>query len=431
MPLYSLRLSLPRRLVPTIGSDTFLWTNDSRGSFKTAVGPRLGVLGPVPQPNVELVRLAAAVYAADRTTPRREGGANWSRREIGLTIPVWDLDRWQTIAADLVGLLGLLSGDQWDLEFVRASTPRGEPRAARPAPVERAVLLSGGADSLCGALLSRHELAGAPQVLVSHVSWTNLAPIQRTLASDIERLVPGGPQRHEQISFSRRRCQPLSGRRFPNEYSLRSRSLLFVSLGLAVAAIDRVPLWVPENGFASINPPLGPERRGSLSTRTTHPRLLEGLTTVLTAAGVHAEIVNPFASLTKGEVFRLVRDLLGNEEAAGLLGQSHSCGHSGGRSFGFPATEHCGVCFGCLVRRAAFLASGLTDTTPYIANRSPSPERDGFLARKSAVAAARFFTDRGIRQSDIASLCLPPSYPAQEAYDLCKRGAAELRLLWL
>jgi len=427
---YSLRLSIPKRLAPTLGSETFLWTNDNRGSFDATVGPRLGALGPVPQPNIELVRLAAAIYAADRTTSRRQGGANWSRREISLTIPVWNPDRWRAIAAELVRLLGLLSGDEWNLNFVRANTPRGETNAKRPAPVERAVLFSGGADSLCGALLSRHELAGAPQVLVSHLSWTNLSTIQKTLAGAVERLVPGGPQRHVQILFSRRSAQPVSGRRFPNDYTTRTRSLLFISLGLAIASIDGVPLWIPENGFASLNPPLGPERRGSLSTRTTHPRLLEDLSAMLAIAEVHANIVNPFASRTKGEVFRLVGHLLGDDEAAAIIAQSHSCGHTDTRWLGLPATEHCGVCFGCLVRRAGFRASGLTDATPYLVHRPPDSTLRGFLASKSAIAAARFFTDRGIRHSDIASLSLPTSYPVRDAYDLCERGIAELKLLW-
>ena len=58
------------------------------------------------------------------------------------------------------------------------------------------------------------------------------------------------------------------------ETSTRGRSLAFYAF--AVLAASRVPgqnveIFVPENGFICINPPLVPGRMGSLSTKTTHP----------------------------------------------------------------------------------------------------------------------------------------------------------------
>jgi hypothetical protein len=427
MPDYFLRLSVPECEAAELSCDNFLWSKDSRGSFSTTAGPRLVELGPVPQPNIEFVRVAVGVYAADRTAPR---GSTWSQRQIGLRIPVWDPDRWTAVSLELAALLGFLSGDLWQLEFVRANTPRDRSPMPRAPRVQRVVLLSGGSDSLCGALLSRAELGDAPQALVSHYSSNHVSPIQRALLDSIERVVPGGPLYHHQVRLLRRSHQPLSGLPFRNEYSTRTRSLLFIALGLAVASIDGVPLWMPENGFASLNPPLSPERRGSLSTRTTHPSFLSGLSTLLDSIAVHGEISNPFTQLTKGEVFQNVARLLGDEEASRLLSMSHSCGHTGAWTKGFPAAEQCGVCFGCIVRRAGFLAAGLTDHTRYISDRVASPERDSYLSKKSAIPSARFFVNRGIRMSDIASLSLPRSYPAEEAYELCQRGISELRQLW-
>lgn len=427
MPSFRLRLSVPARLTAAEAAGTLLWSREGRDSFVTRLGPSLGDLGPVPRPNIELVRLAAAVFAADRSALRRGGGSNWSRRDIRVSVPVFEAERWLSISDRLAALLGFLSGDDWQLRFVRARSPREPINAAIPR-ASRVVLLSGGADSAIGALMARDELAGEPCALVSHVGATNLSPIQQDVASLVESLLPGGPQRHVQIRFSRG-SKRVDGSSFANEYSTRTRSLLFLALGLAVASVDGVELLVPENGFASLNPPLGPDQRGSLSTRTTHPAFLSGLSELLAEAGAHAVLRNPFEDLTKGAMFRQAADLIGNGQAAALLSSTHSCAHTGHRSFGLPVRYQCGICFGCLLRRSAFLASGLADTTDYLCSMS-DPHLAGYLADKSMERPVREFLDRGIRPTDVAALSLPPAYPGRMALDLCRRTIAELRLLW-
>ena len=75
---------------------------------------------------------------------------------------------------------------------------------------------------------------------------------------------------------------------------------------LVVQVLRGKRLVIPENGFMSLNPPLLPERRGALSTRTTHPSFLAQLREVLDVVGIDVELDVPFAALTKGETFRLV-----------------------------------------------------------------------------------------------------------------------------
>lgn len=424
---YRLRLSAPGKLTSKEAASTFLWAAGERSSFETALGPSLGRLGPVSKPNIEFVRLAVGVMAADRSTPRRLGGSNWSRREISLSVPVFEPDRWQAISDRLTPLVNFLTGDLWEFEFV-ASRSSKEPPKGRPAVAVRAVLLSGGADSAVGALLSRSSLSEDQHVLVSHLGATNLSPVQQTVARQVEALFPNGKQRHVQITLTRRQRR-LDGSPFPQEFSTRSRSLLFLSLGLAVASIDGAELWVPENGFASLNPPLAPDQRGSLSTRTTHPAFLAGLRELLPEAGVHADLRNPFEALTKGEMYRQAADLAGAEQAARFLSSTHSCAHTGHRSFRFSIRLHCGVCFGCLVRRSAFLASGLTDSTEYLTSIA-DPRLQRYLADKSMERPIQEFIDRGVGPADIAALSLPMSYSARAALDLCRRAIEELRRLW-
>lgn len=429
MTIYKLSLSLPKTISAEQANTNFYWTPQGASSFVSKIGnsrlgPSLGALGPVPEPNIEFMRLAALVYAADRTVPRQINGSNWSQREFEVSVPVSNPLRWEPIRERLQNLVGFLSGDDWSFEFIKKRSPK-EKIADAPPTVNRAVLLSGGADSAAGALLSRHELGSEPHVLVSHFGPTFLPHIQDKVARMIFEFAKGPDQPHAQIHFSRRKKQP-NGMKFTDEYSTRSRSLLFLALGLAIASIHDVPLWVPENGFASLNPPLGPDRRGSLSTHTTHPYFLEGLANVLTEADVHADFINPFSRMTKGEMFRNASDLIGSNAASKFLSSTFSCTNTDQRFQRMPSTTHCGVCFGCLVRRSAFVAAGLKDQTQYLRGLS-QPRIDNYLRTKSAENSMQVFIERGIKLADIAALSLPDSYSPQEALDLCQRAIAEMR----
>ncbi len=217
----------------------------------------------------------------------------------------------------------------------------------------------------------------------------------------------------------------LTGWRVADEQSTRSRSLLFLALGLAVASVHQVPLWIPENGFASLNPPLGMERLGSLSTRTTHPAFLGDLSSLLNSVGAHGEITNPFSGNTKGEMFRRVADLIGTSAATGFLSTTNSCSHTGQRAFKVSSSTPCGVCFGCVVRRAAFAAAEIPDETQYI-DAAGNTKLQAWLDKNSIEEAVRRFVARGVKSRDVIALSLPSSYSAADALDLCQRGSREL-----
>ncbi len=148
-------------------------------------------------------------------------------------------------------------------------------------------------------------------------------------------------------------------------------AILFLAFGLAIASIEGLPLWIPENGFASLNLPLTADQRGSLSTRTTHPLFLEQLARLATAAGAHAVIENPLSAMTKGEMFARVAELVGRDAASDFLSATHSCGHTGHRNFQLSPLQHCGVCFGCLLRCASFLTADVKDQTNYLSALPP------------------------------------------------------------
>lgn len=427
---YELRLSVPQSVPAGRSKDLFYWSTAHLGTVVAtmnhkSVGPKLGQIGPVPRPNIDFVRLATAAFAADRSTPRARGGSNWSRRDFELTVPVFDPDAWDAIEPRLSPLLQFLTGDRWALRFVQGRSA-AETVKKPLTDIERVVLVSGGADSACGALFSRAKLGDANQVFVSHLGALNLAPYQNGVVESVRTLLPGGEIQHRQINIGRRRHQ-VDGVSYGQEPSSRSRSLLFLSLGLAEAAIHGVELWVPENGFASLNPPLGPERRGSLSTRTTQPAFLSELPKVLADAGVHTDLRNPCERLTKGEMFTKAAQLVGDDEAAQMLSATHSCSHTGFRPPGVPMRTQCGVCFGCTIRRAAFAASGLDDSTDYLAATDTTVA--AYIEHNSVARAIRDFMSRGVSGRDIAAMSLPTGYSPAEALDLCQRMIGELEIL--
>ena len=406
---------------------TFYWPANGPSSFRAPFGPRLATIGAVRPLNVDLVRLALLVFAADRSTIRRVGTTNWSSREFSLTVPVSDAQSWGTLSDELGSLLAFLTGDTWALNFRNARPPREQgvkgPDLQEPS---RVVLMSGGADSALGVLESRRQLGVTEShVLVSHVGLTVLAPIQRKVAETASTIARGPTQSVKQIRLVRRQ-QQVDGSNFKNETSTRSRSFLFLALGLAHASVHGVPLWIPENGFASLNPPLAPNRRGSLSTRTTHPAFLDVLSRILEEVGAHAMIVNPFAHMTKGEMFRAAANQFSEAEISGFLSATHSCGLTGQRSKRIPTTTQCGVCFGCVVRRASFAAAGLNDTTAY-ADAGHSDDLAKWLDDNSVLPDIRRFVQRGVTRRDLLSMSLPDDYSLSDARSLCERAVKELR----
>lgn len=427
MAQFDLRFQIPSVVTRQAAESTLYWTVDGAGTFNTSLGPRLGKLGPVRRESIELYRLAAMVYAADRSVPRRIGQVNWTQRPLVLSVPVLDPAPWTAITTELQALLDFLSGDRWELTFRAARLPREEAGPNQYPDVQKVVLMSGGADSATGAFLARTR--PEQHLLVSHVGATSISPIQKDVAERIRALRPdGATQHHKQTVFTRRLIQP-GGYRFRNESTTRTRSFLFLALGLAWASINEVELWIPENGFASLNPPLGPDQLGSLSTRTTHPWFLAELSRLIGLVGGWGTLSNPFAAQTKGEMFRWLADEVSDDSASDLLSSTNSCAFTNRRWLGVSATDHCGTCFGCLVRRASFAAAGLTDRSAYVIDAPPSDAAKAQLEKASILPSIRGFVARGIRVSDIAAMRLPEGYSAGEARDLCLRGARELETL--
>ena len=389
-------------------------------------------MGPLPRPYIDLLRIAVAVYLVDRTTKRARGKGNRWERSLEVAIPLSEPQRWESQAANLAQMVGFLTGDRWEFQFTRRRAAGARVRGdRRPAATPIVCLFSGGADSLCGALLALSETGVAPH-LVSHWDWTVVRSAQMRVRAQFAKLTDADPT-SEALRIGRRDSQIGSGVTFVKEDTSRSRSLLFLALGLASAHLRDADLWMPENGFLSLNVPLAPERRASLSTRTTHPRFLGDLRRLIQAAGITVTIRNPFEGETKGEVFGRLARLYNPERLGRALSETYSCARSDARLAGFPPAMQCGVCYACLVRRAAFAAANVPDQSTYIelATRGDAAARTRWLTAKRLAdyETVRYAVARGFDERDILSLGLPPGYDLGGALGLARRGLAELSAL--
>ncbi len=418
-----------RRLIigPTaggkFGTETFAWRS-ARGesSFHSDLDPELRWLGEVPRAHKDFVAFATAVFLADRTVKRPRG---W-HRSIELEVPIYDLAGWDGLADHFAQTLKLLSSDTWQLSFTQRPEPKKLEVTNHP-EVDRVLLFSGGADSLCGAI--RSLASGERLLLVSHWDWAGHAGVQKLVAKRLAARFPKQVVRRE-IRLSRRSTQIGGGGTFGDEATRRTRSLLFLSLGLADASVEPVaPLWIAENGYAALNPPLAGERRGAMSTRTTHPLVLRRVGDAVRTLGGRADFDNPFASTTKGEMYTEAAHTLGKADAEKIFAVSHSCSHVRyAQGTGYPPATQCGVCFGCLVRRAAFHASGLEDTATYL-HKAIAPAQQPHHLRATAtseIRTVRYAGARGLKVSDILAVGLPEGIDIDAAVSVAQRGLAEL-----
>lgn len=363
----------------------------------------------------DLLSLALAVVSADLAGHRKSSPDGWTR-VFELTVSVIDASLWNANAAIIERLLAFLTTDRWTLYFIEGGIlPKPERKPIFP-DEDCIVLLSGGLDSYIGAidLVAR----GLKPVAVSQTVRGD-GKQQRDFSTAI-----GGGLRHIQISHAAK---------IPNQESpasQRGRSIIFLAYGVFMAttlaryhAGEEIKLYVCENGFISINPPLTGARLGSLSTRTTHPVVLGLLQQILDAAGLRVKIVNPYRFKTKGE---MLRECLNQNLLEKYAFQTTSCG----RYKTFKLT-HCGRCVPCLVRRAAFYTWKGADSTEYVYKNLAQDNEDhaGFDDVRSALIGIAECQEAGVTRWLGSTLSSGLVEDKQKLSGTVERGLSEIQTL--
>jgi hypothetical protein len=356
----SVYFSTGRQSEDTLGCDHAVGLEPT--SLDLKIHHNLGLLGSAPQtlPDQVLTFLLTclAVWATDKIVVRQQASDAWTR-QLKLSCPA---PGWSKALAGVSALAGFLTGDDWSLEARDGQQPleiQAKPDYSwQPDCV---CLFSGGVDSLAGAIDLLE--AGKRILLVSHYDFGQLAGAQNLLT---DRLISHyGPEKVRRWGFRIQFEAP--------ELSLRSRSLLFIGLGVAAASVwgRKLPLQIPENGWISLNPPLTGNRLGSYSTRTTHPYVISGLKNFLASVEINQDLVNPFQFKTKGEMLRRSRN---QSLLHALLPYTISCAHPVASRWKKDRQGNCGYCFPCLMRRAACHGAGWDDGREYLYDALKQPE---------------------------------------------------------
>ncbi len=340
---------------------------------------RLGV--KIPAQVMDFLSIALAVTAADTFVQRESSEDGWTR-QFSLRLPLHEPSRWIALKKELESALHFLSGDIWDFEFCTGGYAPPEPYSQHSRfhliklkELDCVSLFSGGLDSAIGAidLLT----VGRAPLLVSHA-------------------YKGDKSRQDQIA------ERLNGRysRFeinadPHHYqgvtdiTMRTRSLNFLSFAAVgacavqeVSQQKKVDLYVPENGFISLNAPLTPRRIGTLSTRTTHPYFIASIQQLFDAVGIPCQIINPYQFKTKGQ---MAHQCSNKQLLTEIVESTVSCSHWK------RTNQQCGVCVPCIIRRASLHAGGINRDAGYTFQSLAKvmdeiDRRDDLIALRIAIA---------------------------------------------
>jgi hypothetical protein len=376
-----------------------------------------------PDSALDLLRVAGAAYLADRLTRR---GRRFSR-EINLTVAMRDPDAWTADLSDTAcDLLRWLTGDDWTLTPIPDTAPRQDGAdAGRELPVGDIALLSGGLDSYLGALhlLDPNTHSETSIRFLGHLDAANAVRAAQTAVGHLLSASFTPPPSYTRYAFRQ------AGK--PVERSSRSRSLLFMAMGIAaVSATGGQRLRVPENGYTSLNLPLHPNRGGALSTRSTHPVTFSRINGVVAGLGLAVTVDNPFADRTKGEAMRAVAAATPPAGWLATAALTMSCSKLDGarlRAGGGNANLHCGLCVPCLVRRATFIAANQPDATRYLVTELSGAAQDELISRRQDdIDAVRYATARPLDDALIDSGTWPPHYDLDKAAAIAQRGLDEL-----
>lgn len=339
---------------------------------------RLGV--GISEQAMDFLTIALSVTAADTFVERSRTEDGWTR-QLSIELPLHNPERWSPIKEDLEKALHFLSGDIWEFDFKAGGLPPPKPYLKKHGykltefkEADSVCLFSGGLDSAIGAI-DLLEVDRNP-LLVSH-AYSKDKSHQNKVASKLR-----GPYSRFEANADPHHYAGIT------DITMRTRSLNFLAFAAVAASavqvdsqLKKVELFVPENGFISLNAPLTPRRIGTLSTRTTHPFFLGKIQSIFDSADIRCAIKNPYQFKTKGQ---MVQECKSQTLIAQIVDMTVSCSH-----WKRP-NKQCGVCVPCIIRRAALHAGKINDNVDYKFNdfndvQSKADQRDDLMALSIAI----------------------------------------------
>lgn len=318
----------------------------------------------IPSLAMDLLEISSYVYCADQSVSR--GGKTWPQdgkkwiRNFVFNIPVRNVDVWnnENIKEQLSEILGFLSDDNYEFNFRKCERDiptdqyfvldQGKPwfRA------DSILLFSGGLDSTAG-MIDETINKNNNVVLVSHRPAPQISKRQLDLLEQYNYL-SGSPKKLLHIPVWVNKDPGLT-----KDFNQRTRSFLYASLAACVAffyKLDTIKIY--ENGIISTNLPLAGQLVGARASRSTHPKVLAGLSMLFsTVFNFEFRVENPYFWKTKSDVVRVIKD----SGLSPLIKITNSCSHTRAASI---LQSHCGVCSQCIERKLASLYNGIEEDDP-------------------------------------------------------------------
>lgn len=363
----------------------------------------------IPEIYEDLFIIGISVFALDKRINRRIFSDCWTRN-ISVNIPVLEIEQWKQTEEQWNRVLTFLTGDIWDVRFRKCKkqfSKRENPnrKHLNLGRCNCVSLFSGGLDSYCGAIKLLED--GNKPCLIGHNEYPKLRSKQSEFAEIFRELYPKQEVKFVSFTAGSRAPKNLQGEPLKGtENTSRGRSLLFLCAAVSIAGIlgHNVPVYIPENGFIGLNIPLTNSRKGTCSTRTTHPYFMNGFSKILKSVGIHNTINNFFAYLTKREIVDLVKD---TEAFKSHYGDTISCSHPCLARYNEKGNNeypiNCGYCYPCLIRKSSlmdardFKYSFSAETKDFLNQYGESEKSNDLRAVISAVYQYKYMQDSDIK----------------------------------
>lgn len=363
--------------------DLHPWDKVKHSSIARPVIKIIRDLGtPISSLAFDFLTISMAVTASDTFFDRNNSANSWAR-QFTVKVPLYNPKPWKKVAGKLEKALGFLTGDQWKLIFEEGGLNPPDPKTSNKAKHKKkslqtlncVSLFSGGLDSAVGAIDLINSDSGYEPLLVSH-AYKGDAAKQHEVESVLLK------NKYSRFAMN---ADPhlIVGKNLKTDITMRGRSFNFIAMALVglsalqgIAGNNAKKVFIPENGYISLNPPLTRRRIGSLSTRTTHPYYLAMLQEIFSEVGLNVLLVNPYQFKTKGEMVSNCKDQSALSKA---IPSTVSCSNWHRKK------KQCGRCLPCLIRRAAISRGSFSIDASYIGQNLPSVlkyknERDDLFA---------------------------------------------------
>jgi 7-cyano-7-deazaguanine synthase in queuosine biosynthesis len=290
--------------------------------------------------------VAAVVEFCDKIRKRPQLG--WGR-DFDVRIPVHDPDSWNkaSVSASLRDALQFLTGDQWQLRFVKRHKVLPRPQQGLfqlPASASAVIPFSEGLDSRAVSGLMAKELGdGLTRVRLGKKSF--------------DRPKDTGGRTHNFPFMAIPYEVSSEGKRF-SESSARTRGFKFALLsGVAAYFAKAQRIIVPESGQGALGPSLVPVGH-SYEDYRNHPLFTQRMEKFLNALlGQNLRFEFPRIWYTKGETLAAYLKLENSQDWK----TTRSCWQDNRHVSVNKHRRQCGICAACMLRRLSVHAAGAAE----------------------------------------------------------------------